>query len=117
MAARKVDFTSKRVLNQITKFMQEGYDEKMIAKHYGYSATHFSGLKKQYPELSEAIKNGYIDVEHMVRGKLFEMMLDDKHPKQFSALCFYAKSKLGWSQESNEMVDTSTKRPRYRGLE
>lgn len=108
----EVNFNDIEVLQQVTDWIAQGYTEASVAKTLGYSATHFSGLKRKYPELAEAIKNGRRTVEQLVQDKFWSMMFDDDHPKQFSALVFYAKCKLGWSESRPDVQDA----PKTTGL-
>ncbi len=100
----KVDFTKKTVINKVIKLVSKGYTDASLAKEFGYSAGHFVELKKKYPELAAAIKEGQESVEQLVVNKLFDMMMDDTHSKQFSALVFYAKCKLGFNDRQQQQI-------------
>ena len=105
----RVDFTDKKILDEITDRVSKGFTEASIAKSYGYTAAHFSEMKKKNPQLSQAIKDGRNCVEQLVYDKLFMMMTDDKHPKQFNALVFYAKTQLGWNDRNDITIETPEK--------
>lgn len=105
----RVDFTSTKILNEITERVSKGFTEASIAKSYGYTASHFSEMKKKNPQLSQAIKDGRNCVEQLVYDKLHMMMSDDNHPKQFNALVFYAKTQLGWNDRNDIVVEAPEK--------
>ena len=95
----KVNFKDKRTLTKITKMIKSGYTEESIAKSYGYSPTYFCELKKNVPELAEAIKAGKTHVDQLVVNEIFEIMFNRKHSKQATMLMFYAKCRMGWSEK------------------
>lgn len=100
----RVNFADKKILDEITNRIAKGFTEASVAKSYGYSASHFCELKKKHPKLAQAIKDGRHSTEQLVYDKLFMMMSDDKHPKQFNALVFYAKCQLGWNDRADTVV-------------
>lgn len=105
----RIDFTNQKTLDEVTNRISNGFTEASIAKSMGYSASHFCGLKKQFPQLAQAIKDGRNSIEQLVYDKLFMMMTNDDHPKQFNALVFYAKCQLGWNDRQDNNVDPTQK--------
>ena len=60
--AKKFDIEKllqKKSLNDITKKIEEGWTERMLAEHFGVSKTTFSKYKQQETKLAEAIFRGY----------------------------------------------------------
>lgn len=102
---RKFNPTKKR-LEEVTDLISQGYTEASLARHLGYSPTYFCELKKQIPELAEAIKAGRENVEQLLANKLFLIAQADNNPKQLTALIFMLKSQYGWRDSGD--VDTSS---------
>jgi len=108
----KADLTDPTTLDNVTKWIKMGFTEASVAKALGYSPTYFSELKRKIPELSEAIKDGRYDLEQLIVDKFIGMMFDDNHPKQFSALVYYSKAKLGWrdtTSNTEPLTEPTTK--------
>lgn len=101
----KIDFTDQKILDEITHLISKGYTEASIAKRFGYTPSWFSEMKKKNLKLTEAIKSGRSNVEQLVYDKLFMMMTNDDHPKQFNALVFYAKCQLGWNDRHDSVIE------------
>jgi len=72
--AKKFDIEKllqKKTLTDITKKIEEGWTERMLAEHFGVSKTTFSKYKQQEPKLANAIFRGYSKTIKEVVNALF----------------------------------------------
>lgn len=65
----------KPYLDDIERWISEGYTEVSIAKALGIGETSFVKYKKQNKELATVIRRGRANVEQLVRGALIKMAL------------------------------------------
>lgn len=103
---RKFNPTKKR-LEEVKDLISKGYTEASLARHLGYSPTYFCELKKQIPELAEAIKEGRDSVEQLLKNKLFAIANNHHNPKQLAAVIFMLKAQYGW-RDSGDVQTTET---------
>lgn len=90
-------------LEKVRELAAAGVTEKDIATAVGLSAARFSDKKKLYPELNQVIEEARASAHELAAGFLRRIWSDPSHPKHFSALCFYLKTKHGW-KETTEVV-------------
>lgn len=87
-----IDFKKEATLDYVRELAARGMYEKDIALCLGYNRTYFSEMKKEHPELSDALKQGAARGLERVTGKLLDNIDAGKEASTF----FYLKCKGGW---------------------
>lgn len=87
-----IDFNEKATLDYVRELAARGMYEKDIALCLGYNRTYFSEMKREHPELSDALKQGAARGLERVTGKL----LDNIDAGREASTFFYLKCKGGW---------------------
>lgn len=96
---------TKARLKQITQWIEDGYTEASVAKKLGYSPTHFSLLKKQVPELSEAIEMGRVDLEQEGHDRILVLARSaSTDTVRLNAWKYFLDRRCGWNDKLIEEV-------------
>lgn len=97
MRGRPAWQVTEEILEQVKEMAARGVPEYQMAKNFGIDRTTFIKHKSNNEDLKEACAEGKVEVQDWAAGKLVSIMMNDNHPKQFSALQFYLKTQCGWS--------------------
>lgn len=111
MAGKKWIVTPE-ILALVERRAKEGATEYKIAEEVGLAGPTFSTKKKEYPELAEAVRRGTEKVITQAQTKLYDIMMDDNHKGQLTALIFFLKCRAGWKDTTNNIILPENKAPK-----
>lgn len=96
---------TEEVLEAIRDMSARGVTMNNMADYFGICPTTIGKRKTIDPRIDQAILEGKRSIIEWAENKLYRIMLDDDHPRQFSALTLFLKAKCGWS-ETTRVVST-----------
>ena len=71
-AKPKHEYSDPMFILQVEGWARDGYDDKQIAELLDLDPTYFCKVKKQYPQLTQALKKGRQPLEVLVENSLFK---------------------------------------------
>lgn len=91
-------------LEKITELVGKGVNQETVASAFGITGQTWYRKKKEFPEIEAAVQKGKCSCEELVVGKLWNMILDDKHKNHASAVFFWLKTQAGWREKDASNV-------------
>ena len=95
----KIDITDE-LLNNIEKWTAEGYSVESIGLKINITRNVWIKLRKEHPELQQAIERGRWRDEQLCKNRLRAIAFDDNHKNHLTALLAYGKIMHRWNDGS-----------------